>query len=228
MQLSQFQVLIGQMPVRHQAFRSKRATWAPFKQHEAIRAALAGLFGESDEVFLSRDDLFELARSNNLSPFVMATIIWGYPRGMRGNHFRDLLQHFNKLLSLLAAARDAGITDWAAHFRAVNPIRGIGLSTYTKFLHFLQVQVQGSGALILDDRIIQVARRHVFADLDPLCSIAAHNAVGRYPKYLSHMHRLAHFLGVAPDALELFLFEFGLSLKPPSAQQGAPGAALTP
>ncbi len=94
-----------------------------------------------------------------------------------------------------------------------------GTVTYTKFLHFLQVRVQGSGALILDDRLIQVARRHVFADLDPLCSIAAHNAAGRYPEYLSLMHTLAHFLGVAPEALELFLFEFGLSLKPPSAQR---------
>ncbi len=114
MQLSEFQVLIGQMPVRQQAFRSKRATWAPFEQHEAIRVVLADLFdkfGKSDEVFLSRGDLFELAQSNDLSPFVLGTIIWGYPRGMRGNHFRDLLQHFNKLLSLLAAARDAGITD---------------------------------------------------------------------------------------------------------------------
>jgi hypothetical protein len=215
-QLSQFQILIGQMPVLHQAFRSKRATWAPFEQHGAISGALTALFdrfGKNNVVFLSRADLFDLALSDDLSPFVLGTIIWGYPRGMRGNHFRDLLEHFDDILGLLEAARKENITDWAAHFRKTRPIRGIGLSTYTKFLHFLRVQVLGSAALILDDRLIQVARRHVFADLIPLSSISAHSARQRYPEYLSLMHRLAQSLNVNPHALEMFLFEFGLGLK---------------
>ena len=131
------------MPVLRQAFSSKRATCAPFEEHAAISAPLTALFdrfGKNDMVFLSRADLFDLARSDDLSPFILGTIIWGYSRGMRGNHFRDLLEHFNELLGLLAAARSANITDWAAHFRETKPIRGIGLSTYTKFLHFLRVQ----------------------------------------------------------------------------------------
>lgn len=216
MQLSQFQVLIGSMPVRHQAFRSKHSTWAPFAHHESIRDALADLFAGNNEVFLSRDDLFELAASRELSQFVLATIIWGYPRGMRGNHFQNLLPRFSNLVNLLIGARDAGIPDWDAHFRDITAIPGVGLSTYTKFLQFLRVSVQGSRALILDDRIVQVARQRIFADLEPLCRISANNKVGWYPKYLSHMHSRAQFLGVDPESLELFLFEFGLSLKQPS------------
>jgi hypothetical protein len=103
--------------------------------------------------------------------------------------------------------------DWYTHYRAVKPIAGIGLSTYTKLLSFLSVQVHGHSALILDERIITIANHGVFEELAPILDLSAHNAVSHYPQYLSCIHSLAKELAVSAEKIEFFLYEFGLNLK---------------
>lgn len=222
MRLSEFKSLIANMPVTHQAFASKRATWAPHidKNNEAGKA-LCSIFRNSDEVTLSRSDLRSLASKPNMAEFVMATIIWGYPRGMRGNHVENLIGHLDTLTQLLVTAKTHPITDWNLHYANVRPVNGIGLSTYTKFLSFLSIQVNGHGALILDDRIIRVANQEVFEDMRSLRNLSYQNAARYYPDYLQRMDTIAAELSVTSEQLEFFLFEFGLNLKSP-AQSDAP------
>jgi hypothetical protein len=221
MQLAEFKNLIANMPVAYQAFASKRATWA-FHIDKKNKAgnALRTIFGRSVEVTLSRSDLRNLASKPDLAEFVMATIIWGYPRGMRGNHVENLIGHIDTLTQLLGAAKAQPITSWEDHYANVGPINGIGLSTYTKFLSFLSIKVNGHSALILDDRIIRVANQDVFVDLRPLLNLSYQNAARYYPRYLKCLNTIATELSVSPEQLEFFLFEFGLNLKP-SAQPGA-------
>jgi len=103
----------------------------------------------------------------------------------------------------------------------VTPIKGIGPSTYTKFLSFLSVQVQGHAALILDDRIIRVANEGIFEELRPLKNLShKKNADVSYPDYLRCIHDIASQLSVSPEQIEFFLFEFGLNLKPLPALLG--------
>lgn len=220
MRLSEFKNIIANMPVSYQAFTSKRATWASHidGDNEAGQA-LRFIFGNSEEVTLSRSDLRDLASKPSLAQFVMATIIWGYPRGMRGNHVANLINDFGQLTHLLSTARKQPVSDWSAHYEAVEEIAGIGLSTYTKFLSFLSVKVHGHSALILDDRIIRVANQGVFEELAPLLRLSTYSAVRSYPQYLSCIHSLANNLAVSAEEIEFFLFEFGLNLKPLSAQQ---------
>jgi len=224
MRLREFVPLINALPVAHQAFRSKRNTWTRFYGNQRIGPTIRNIFGEEEYVLLSRDDVFAYAAADDLDQFVMATIIWGYPRGMRGNHVRNLSQRLDELLACLRQAKSDGINDWVKHFFAID-IDGLGLSTYTKLLYFLRVQVVGLPALILDDRLIKVARREVFSELLPLTSIASHNASEKYPDYLTCMHTVAKDLSVDPAALELFLFVFGSNLKPPRGQPGGAGNA---
>jgi hypothetical protein len=106
----------------------------------------------------------------------------------------------------------AGIDRWLEHYFAMD-VDGLGLSTYTKFLHFLNVSVEGWPALILDDRLIKVANRGLFSELTPLQGLATHNAAESYTDYLKCMHSVAKQISVRPDALELFLFTFGPHLK---------------
>jgi len=222
MRLFEFRNLIANMPVTHQAFASKRATWTShIDENNEAGDALRAIFGNSVEVTLSRSDLKSLASKSNLAEFVMATIIWGYPRGMRGNHVENLIGHLGTLTQLLVAARIQSITDWGLHYANVRPINGIGLSTYTKFLSFLSVQVNGHAALILDDRIIRVANQDIFEDLRPLQNLSYQNAARHYPEYLQCIEEIATKLSVSPEQLEFFLFEFGLNLKP-SVQPAAP------
>jgi hypothetical protein len=216
MRLSEFRTLVANMPVEYQAFASKRSIWAPhLNRNDNAGDALRTIFGTSREVTLSRSDLRSFACKPDLGQFVMATIIWGYPRGMRGNHVSNLIGHLGSLTQLLSTARTQPVVEWGTHYAKVRPIVGIGLSTYTKFLSFLSVHVQGHTALILDDRIIRVANQCIFEELAPLRELSYDNAPRSYPQYLECLHRLAGDLETSPEQIEFFLFEFGLNLKRP-------------
>lgn len=214
MRISDFRNLVMSMPIPYQAFTSKRSIWAPYMQDASVGGhALRTIFGPSETVCLSRSDLRRLANKSDLAEFVMATIIWGYPNGMRGKHVANAIPHVETLAKLLCAARDQPLMDWNSHFATVKPIKGIGLSTYTKFLCFLSVRIQGRTALILDNRIALVANRGVFDELASLRPLKYENAPKFYPAYLECIHGLAESLAVSAEAIEFFLFEFGLTLK---------------
>jgi hypothetical protein len=215
--VADFRDLIANMPVLHQAFTSKRSTWASYMHDDdSAGHALRAIFGTSEKVTLSRSDLRSLACKQDLNQFVMAAIIWGYPNGMRGKNFENAIPHLALLTELLLAARGQPVTNWHTHYAEVKRVTGIGLSTYTKFLNSLSAQVQGETALILDDRIIKVAHRGIFEELAPLRKLSYDNAPRFYPRYLESMHRLANSLAVSAEAIEFFLFEFGLNLKRPT------------
>ncbi len=223
MRLASFRDLIANMPVSYQAFTSKKPTWARhINRHDPAGDALTAIFGTADEVTISRSDLRSLAGKPDLRQFVMATIIWGYPRGMRGNNVSRLVSHLDLLSSHISTARVPPGIDWSSHYEKVKRIPGVGLSTYTKFLSFLSVQVQGHTALILDDRIIRVSNLGLFEELAPLRRLNNRNAVRSYPGYLDCIHGLARSLGVSAEGIEFFLFEFGLNLKPPHSQEFVP------
>jgi hypothetical protein len=216
MRLSQFRELVANMPVSDQASTSKRSTWAKYIDGGgAAGNALRSIFGVRNEVKLSRLDLRGFASNSDLAQFAMATIIWGYTSGMRGNNVPKLIPHVDRLTQLLAEARAQPVTDWSTHYDEVKRIPGIGLSTYTKFLNFLSVRVHDHTALILDNTIIRIANQGVFEELAPLQELKISNAARFYAEYLTCMHAVASDLAVPAEAIEFFLFLFGLNLKPP-------------
>lgn len=194
------------------------------KGSDALRSVF-DTFGTSDMVTLSRSDLRDLAEKLDLAQFVMATIVWGYTSGGRGKNIANLIKAFDELRELLSEARTQTVPEWNIHYEKVKKIKGIGLSTYTKFLNFLSVEVQGHTALILDARISRVAREGIWKELAPL-ELSNSNAVHRYPCYLKQMHSVANSLEVSPEALEFFLFEFGRNLKRPSDERAAVADAI--
>ena len=214
MRLSEFRDLIQNMPVSHQAFTSKRSTWASrLCSNDRVGNALQQIFETKETVTLSRRDLRSLAQKTDLAEFVMATLIWGYPSGMRGNHVSNMASHITPLTDLLEEARTRPVAQWNEHFTKVKPIAGIGLSTYTKFLNFLSVKIGAYTSLILDHRIVRVAKRGIFEELAPLAGLTDHGKSGDYPRYLQCMHRIASNMAVSAESIEFFLFEFGLNLK---------------
>ena len=209
--LSDFKSLIAAMPTLYQAFTAKRTTknWAAVLQRrDRAGEAMRHIFGDADSIRVSRYDLRERARLENLDWVVMGTLLWGYPDGMRGNHAANIADNLAALTGLLGEAR-LGILNWKEHFEKVGAIPGIGLSTYTKFLNFLSVSVSGKTALILDKRIIDVAKSRAFEEFT-----GSLRASG-YPTYLERMHSIADTLEVEAENLEFFFYEFGLKLKQP-------------
>ena len=217
MRLADFRDLIQNMPVSHHAFTSKRATWTSrLNAEDRAGNALRLIFGNNSEVTISRNDLRTLANKTDLAEFVMATLVWGYPRRMRGNNVPNMASHITPLTDLLAEARSHPVDRWDEHYARVGPIRGIALSTYTKFLTFLSVQIGGYTSLILDDRIVRVATGRIFEELVPVANLTDHRKARDYPRYLECLHRIANDMAVSAEAIEFFLFEFGLNLKAPS------------
>jgi hypothetical protein len=217
MYLSHFRTLIASMPTAYQSSTSKRNTWASvLTLNNAAGGALRSLFGSEDEVCISRTDLRRLAKEPQLDKFVVATMVWGYPDGGQWGHLLKFMAHptnLGVLTTLLVDASAQPITDWDTHFRRVDPIYGIGLSRYTKCLNFLPVNVCGKTALILDERIVDVARQGVFVELSPLRDLDDSTKVQMYPAYLNCIHKISNDLRVPAENIEFFLFEFGLYIK---------------
>ena len=201
------------MPVAAHAFTCQRKNWAAyFDRRWSFGKALSELFGSAPEITLSRSDVRNLARERALDVFVVATLLWGYPSGMRGTHVVDIRNSFRDLKNVLQAALTQEIT-WTEQCARVAGVHGVGLSTYTKFLTFLGAQIDGHVAMILDSKIVRLVEREAFSEMAPIREITYENGLVRYPEYLGWIHSTARELDVPTENLELFLFEFGGNLK---------------
>ncbi len=210
--LADFRALIAALPTRMHASTIQRERWQAFlARPDAAGEALRALFGDADEIQISRGDLRRFAQQVLLDRFVMATVLWGYvrPGDMRGNHAAEVCNHFAALLAVLQAARTQSVTDWQRHWQR-DKIVGVGLSTHTKLFCFLPATVHGYPAIILDSVLTEVADRGVFAEM------TGHFDERNYPDYLALIHQQAGELSVPAENLEYFLYLFGLDLKPES------------
>ena len=212
--MERFRDLIANMPVREQAFTSKRETWEKYIPELAgIENLIAEVFRHSKSVEISRHDLFTLGVGSEIKLFVFATVLWGYPAGMRGRHFQSLFQSIDDIQKILISSRETNIENWGEHYRLIDRVEGLGLSTYTKFLYFIKATINGLPALILDQRLIDVFRKGIFRECRDLKTIRYGNAPDLYPKYLEMMDCIANKYQVDSGKLEMFLFEFGANLK---------------
>jgi hypothetical protein len=214
-EMKRFKNLIASMPVNEQAFTSKRETWEKYvEDFPALTDMISSVFGHRSSVEISRQDLFELAEKLRIRDFIFSTILWGYPAGMRGNHFPNILKNLNKIEEALnTCTKNKNIRNWRNHYLSVIAIDGLGLSTYTKFLYFLKMRIENYPALILDLRLIDVFRKGVFHEFRELRGIRYDNAPALYPSYLQLIETTSIKYDLVPDNVEMFLFEFGGNLK---------------
>ncbi len=201
------------MPYTEQLGRSQKSTWVRMKSGNGkLASSIVGLFGVNNEIEISREDLFESAREDSLDVFIAKVIVWGYPRGPRGDNFSKLCSNYNLIKKLVRNAK-GGIDDWDDHSKPLNKINGLGMSTYSKLLYFMRVEINGNRALILDQRVISALKKCLFEDLKKIQHIRVGNAKKKYLEYLTHIHKLSKKYNVDSDGIEMFLFQYGTSLK---------------
>jgi len=213
--------LIRNLPVRDQGFTAKKKTW----QKHIYAGGYSGkclqyLFDGNDTVTITRKDLFQYGMSGFIADdyvFIMAVILWGYPRGMRGNNFLRVRENLPKIQELLRAAREDGIHDWYEHWAEVKKIPGLGISTYSKLLHFARVKVEGLNAYILDAKVIDAIQlyKEEFKEIQHINDNVV--AGTSYPAYLYRMAEIQIAWVVNPENIELFLFMFAQCLRPSTA-----------
>ena len=201
--------LIQSLPVAEQAFTVKAINW----QKALSDFHFKEIFNGADNICLSRRDVHD---TNNIELFILKTILWGYPKGMRGKNFENIYRNISTLSQVLNVPDRAFLkTDDLYEIQnRLQKIEGLGLSTYSKLLYFRDFKFDGVPALILDERLIRVFKNNVFEEFDSLAKISQYNSVKMYNDYLQMMATLSEELNVSGEQIEQFLFIFGNHLKP--------------
>ena len=158
--------------------------------------------------------LFRSCKESNEAA-LFSIVFWGYPLGYTrpntiNSLFPKLLETIPKLSTYLHLHGDISNKDLKMILASLS---GVGLSTFTKFLYFFQMTINGERAIILDSRIIKVLQTDNFKELSTLNKITETNKDKYYINYLQVMGAVANANNCSVDQLELFLFMFGNNLK---------------
>jgi hypothetical protein len=214
MKIEIYKILISTLPVRQQCFTTKRTTWLKAENEISwLKQINDHLFGDKSTLTISRQDIFETA---DLRETIIKTIYWGYTGGMRGNHFVNILAHIDlientfKNLKQIYRLTTEDFNNLTTTFKGVT---GLGLSTYSKLLYFLQIKFNDNPSLILDQQLIDVLSSKTYSDFQQLSNIRYDNAEKKYLAYLQATRQLANDLETEGENIELFLFTFGNNLK---------------
>lgn len=215
MKISTYKTLISNLPVGQQSFSTKRDTWQK-AQNEIfwLEDFNDQLFDNNETLQVNRKDIFN--SSSSMRKLILKTIYWGYPRGMRGNHFVDILKNIEVLETILneiKQQRDLKTSDFDNLIKKLKCITGLGLSTYSKLLYFLDLSINNNPCLILDQRLIDVFNSEFYDDFSDLAKINAYNKEDKYLSYLDITNKLADELQTKGENIEQFLFMFGNNLK---------------
>jgi hypothetical protein len=218
MKISNYQTLISCLPVRQQCFTTKRNTWLKAEREIIWLEDLnKSLFEERKTLTISRQDIFNT--NDSIRETIVKTIYWGYTGGMRGNHFINILKNIPLLESTFKELKSKSQlinNDFEEMTRVFKNIPGLGLSTYSKLLYFLNVRFNNNPALILDQRLIDVFANKYYEDYSELVRINYGNAEKKYMEYLKISNKIAIELNTQGENIEQFLFIFGNNLKVPA------------
>ncbi len=224
--LKKYKKLIDEMPLLEHSSTSEKRIWEEKEGKKGCKDIVESLFGKKEKCITnSREDVFHYAEQAKKDKtdkawkkFICATLVWGWPTGSRGRiksmvneNIKRLIEHLNSI------PQHIQIGHWQNTYRKIKDIKGLGPSTYTKFLYFLKVSIDKHRALILDNKLIEVFRRGVFRDFKELKKISRDNAMKKYyTTYLERMHKVGKELKLGTrgaEKLERFLYLFGSEIK---------------
>jgi len=212
--IENYKILISNLPVRQQSFTTKRSTWRKAeKEIEWLEKLNDKLFGDNNTLTICRQDILDTTEIREL---IIKTIYWGYTRGMRGNHFVNILKNIDLLentFSKLKSKSNPNLEDFNELNRTFKSIAGLGLSTYSKLLYFLRLTFNDNPCLILDQRLIDVFASKTYSDFHFLNGISYNNAEKKYLDFLKLTNDIAIELETEGENVEQFLFTFGNNLK---------------
>lgn len=207
MKIENFKEFIRELPYKNQSFDIKKQNWKIESQQQAIDC----IFKNKEIITLNRFDLLNSAF--DLESFILKTLMWGYPTKGRGKNIEKMLENGNleRLKKILTVYKSNEISVEQLK-KDIKSIPGLGLSTMTKFTHFLDTSINGNKAVILDIQIIEAINTGRFEEFNHLKGITYENALKRYPEYLKTINELSKSLQAEPDQIEMFLFTFGRTL----------------
>lgn len=214
MKIENYKILISHLPLKEQCFTTKKSTWINDETNSSQRQELEKFFENSNEITISRQNIFDTTDTKEL---IFKTIFWGYPRGMRGNNFTEILQKLPKLVDILNELKEINnlsSNNFKNIIKQFKSISGLGISTYSKFLYFLNLKINNHPCLILDQRLINVFSNNKFPEFSDFQKINYINAPNAYVDYIKTTNQIAIENSTKGENIELFLFTFGNNIKP--------------
>jgi len=215
MRIDDFAKLIEHLPTEVNSERIYEKNWKVQSQQEIVK----NIFNNKDFVQISRNEI--RSEVNNINVFIIKTLMWGYPTKGRGNNIDNLLidesfKRISKLLLKYKALENITFDELVNDFK-INKIKGLGISTLSKFLYFLELKVENNPCLILDDRLIEIINSSSFEEINDLKGIKREYSLKTYSKtnyldFLQSLNHIAKKLNVKPEKVEMFLFFFGKNL----------------
>lgn len=218
MKITQFQNCISSLPVRNQSFTTKRDNkkWEEVERKYNWYLTLNNLiFGNNLKFTSSRQDLLN---QNIIDKEKLLKIFyWGYPEGFQGYaHNINLignLETIAKELNNLKSNSNLNSSDFLKFHTWTKGIKGLGISTYSKFLYFCEIKFNNMPSIILDSRLMNIFNNGTFDEYKSINKIRADNAHKKYTEYLELTHKLAISMNTREENIEQFLFIFGNNLK---------------
>jgi len=206
MRIISFAKVIKQLPEDQHSFSIKKTNWNNIKE-------VVKLFDKNDSMNISRGDLFELGESSEevSKEFIIKVLMWGYPTGGRGKNIQNALAHIDDISQYLTNSKKNNINE--EDLINGTKLSGIGLSTLSKFLYFLKIEMKEYPTVILDLRLITMLRKAGFDELTNLKEITYSKGPKMYCTYLKEISSLSKKIGCSVGQLEMFLFIFGSNLK---------------
>lgn len=211
--LPQFKSEIGdQQKERSHALTSRRKDW---EKHPELEVYLAAF--DYDDITISRQQLYDMAPKDTQDMILYATI-WGYyndtsPGGT--NIKKSVAVNSEKIRDALDEAAKNGIPNWKEHYKnVVSQFKGVGISTYSKFLTFKGIMVEGVPALIIDRHVGNVIRSGDFDEFNELKKITPDPARNRegfsknYAEIVKGIHKVAAEVGIPAPNLEMFMYQW--------------------
>lgn len=200
--------LIQSMPVFNQSSRIKRKVWERIRYKDKARIEEA-IFGDKEEVELSRADV--LSEVDTAIKIVMV-LMWGYPTGGRGSNIEDILKEMDALSGSLSGVEKQDLTRAEANslIKGFKGIRGLGFSTWSKFLYFFSVAIDSKNCQIYDLKIVDSLNKKQFSELGMQ---RWKQNIDHYYQYIELVDNLAKQMCVLPEQVEVFLFYYNLYYK---------------
>lgn len=177
-----------------------------------VDGLLTLFFGTEDNRQLSRPEVLALSHSSNVELFALSVLFWGFPTNQKGI-CNKAFQNWDTLLDWIRVLR-RNRSKTLQQFEEMIPMmhrgmRGLGISTLSKYLYFTGCSINGYPCLILDNQVAKGIDNLIgneFNDLRMAVCNNHHRYYRNYPSYLEAMHNLSLNIGVPAQNLEYVLW----------------------
>lgn len=209
-----YKILISELPVLKQKSAAQRRIWVKDNSDAGILSKehsflIKDLINSAEMIEISRKNIFD---ETNITKKIIGIFIWGYPTGGRGKNIEYCFKQINALESMckFISNKNLKLEEYYEVIKEFKSIKGLGASTWTKFMYFFETKIEGIPTVIFDSQIEKSLKQAQFKEFHNLKDLK-HENERHFINYIDRVDKVSRQLDVRADKIELFLFYFNLN-----------------